>query len=228
MGQFDSAKDLIVETAQQLTKKGYLIATGGNVSVRIAGQSALAITPSNYDYMKMLPEDICVLDFDLKVLEGSLKPSVESGMHAAIYQTRPDVNAVVHTHQVYASALSLINAPIPALFDEQARFLGRTVEIIPYAPSGTGFLKNTIARHVKNHNNAFIMQNHGALCFGHDVERAAHNVEILEKCSLAYLLALCTDRGVSKIPLPIREIAFSKLRSDQKKVEKGVLEMQGE
>ena len=228
MGKYDDIKKQIVTTAQILTQKGYLIATGGNLSIRIPGQDAFAITPTNYDYMKMVPDDVCVLDFEIHALEGERKPSVESAMHCAIYKTRPDVNAVVHTHQVYASALSLINAPIPALFDEQARFLGRSVEIIPYAPSGTGFLKNTIARHVKNHNNAFIMQNHGALCFGHDVERAAHNVEILEKCSLAYLLALCTDRGVSKIPLPIREIAFSKLRSDQKKVERGVLEMQGE
>ena len=228
MGQFDAVKKQVVTTAQKLTKKGYLIATGGNLSIRIPGQDAFAITPSNYDYMKMVPENVCVLDFDLKVLEGKRKPSVESAMHGAIYQTRPDVNAIVHTHQVYASTLSLINAPIPALFDEQARFLGRTVEIIPYAPSGTGFLKNVIARNVKNHNNAFIMQNHGALCLGHDVERAAHNVEILEKCSLAYLLALCTERSVSKIPLPIREIAFSKMRSDQKKIEKGVLETTGE
>jgi L-ribulose-5-phosphate 4-epimerase len=228
MGQFDNVKKQVVTTAQLLTKKGYLIATGGNLSIRIPGQDAFAITPSNYDYMKMVPENVCVLDFDLKVLEGKRKPSVESAMHGAIYQTRPDVNAIVHTHQVYASTLSLINAPIPALFDEQARFLGRTVEIIPYAPSGTGFLKNVIARNIKNHNNAFIMQNHGALCLGHDVERAAHNVEILEKCSLAYLLALCTERSVSKIPLPIREIAFSKMRSDQKKIEKGVLETTGE
>ena len=228
MGQYDSSKQLIVETAQQLTKNGYLMATGGNLSVRIAGQSALAITPSNYDYMKMLPEDICVLDFDLKVLEGSLKPSVESGMHAAIYQTRPDVNAVVHTHQVYTSALTLIHMPIPALFDEQTRFLGRSVDIIPYAPSGTGMLANTIARHVRDHNNAYMMQNHGAQVFGHDMERAVHNVEILEKCSLAYLIALCTDRKVSKIPLAIREIAFAKLRKDQKKVAGGQLENSGE
>jgi ribulose-5-phosphate 4-epimerase/fuculose-1-phosphate aldolase len=72
------------------------------------------------------------------------------------------------------------------------------------------------------------MQNHGALCLGHDVERAAHNVEILEKCSLAYLLALCTEKSVSKIPLAVREIAFSKLRKDQKKVERGILETGGE
>jgi hypothetical protein len=46
-------------------------------------------------------------------------------------------------------------------------------------------------------------------------------VEILEKCSLAYLLALCSERKVSKIPLAVREIAFAKLRKDQKKIEKG-------
>jgi L-ribulose-5-phosphate 4-epimerase len=228
MSPFDSFKTQIVETAQSLVQKGYLMATGGNLSLRILGQDAFAITPSNYDYMKMTPEDVCVLDFGLNPLEGELKPSVESGMHCAIYQVRGDVNAIVHTHQVYASALTLIKAPIPALFDEQSRFLGRSVEIIPYAPSGTGMLRDTVAKHVRSHNNAFMMQNHGALIFGHDMERAVHNVEILEKCSLAYLLALCSERKVSKIPLAVREIAFSKLRKDQKKVEKGISETGGE
>jgi L-ribulose-5-phosphate 4-epimerase len=219
MGLYDSAKEEIVNTAQRLTKKGYLMATGGNLSIRIIGQNAFAITPSNYDYMKMIPADICVLDFELNMLEGSRKPSVETSMHAAIYQVRADVNAIVHTHQVYASTLALVDASIPALFDEQTRFLGRSVDIIPYAPSGTGMLKNTIARHVRDHNNAYIMKNHGALCFGNDAERAEHNVEILEKCALAYLLALCTERKVTKIPMPVREIAFSKLRRDQKEAE---------
>lgn len=221
MGTFDTAKQQIVETAHELVRKGYLMATGGNLSLRIPGQNAFAITPSNYDYMKMTADDVCVLDFELNMLEGHLKPSVESAMHGAVYQVRADVNAIVHTHQVYTSALTLIKAPIPSLFDEQARFLGRSVDIIPYAPSGTSFLKNTIAKHVKNHNNAFMMQNHGALVFGHDMERAVHNVEILEKCALAYLLAICSERKISKIPLAVREIAFAKLRKDQKKSEKG-------
>jgi L-ribulose-5-phosphate 4-epimerase len=221
MGAYDALKKEIVETAGKLVQKGYLMATGGNLSLRVPGQACFAVTPSNYDYLKMTPEDVCVLDFELNVLEGRLKPSVESAMHGAVYQVRPDVNAIVHTHQVYTSALTLIKAPIPALFDEQARFLGRSVEIIPYAPSGTGLLKNAVARHVKNHNNAFMMQNHGALVFGHDMQRAVHNVEILEKCALAYLLAICSERKVSRIPLPVREIAFAKLRGDQKKVEQG-------
>ncbi len=228
MNQYQPAKQQIVKTAQDLVRKGYLMATGGNISMRILGQDAFAITPSNYDYMKMTPDDVCVLNFALERLAGELKPSVEAAMHGAIYQVRGDVNAIVHTHQVYASALTLIKAPIPALFDEQARFLGRSVDIIPYAPSGTGILKNKVAKHVQNHNNAYMMQNHGALIFGHDMERAVHNVEILEKCALAYLLALCSERAVSKIPLAVREIAFAKLRKDQKKVEAGDFETGGE
>ena len=228
MSANDPHKKQIVDTAQALVRKGYLMATGGNLSLRIPGQNAFAITPSNYDYFKMTPEDICLLDFELKEIEGHLKPSVESGMHGAVYQIRPDVNAIVHTHQAYVSALTLIKAPIPALFDEQARFLGRSVDIIPYAPSGTGWLRNTVARHVKNHNNAFMMQNHGALVFGHDMERAVHNVEILEKCALAYLLAICSERKITKIPLAVREVAFSKLRKDQKKIEQGQRVTSGE
>ena len=228
MSQFEDVKQEIVRASQELVRKGYLMATGGNVSMRVIGQDAFAITPSNYDYMKMKPEDVCVLDFELNVLEGELKPSVETSMHGGVYLVRGDVNAIVHTHQVYASALTLIKAPIPSLFDEQARFLGRSVDIIPYAPSGTGMLKSTVAKHVKNHNNAFMMQNHGALIFGHDMERAIHNVEILEKCALAYLLAICSERKVSKIPLAVREIAFAKLRKDQKKVESGNFALGGE
>ena len=218
---YQTAKQQIVEAAQSLTRKGFLSATGGNLSVRIPGEAAFAITPSNFDYMQMTPDDICILDIDLGVKEGERKPSVESGMHAAIYQVRPDVHAIVHTHQVYPSTLAIIGKPIPALYDEQARFLGRSVEIIPYAPSGTGLLRNKVGKHVRSGANAFMMANHGALVLGHDLERALHNVEVLEKCALAYLLALCSNEKSSTIPLAAREVAFAKLRSDQKKTASG-------
>lgn len=221
MFQYEYCKLQIVEAAQILVTKGYLMATGGNLSMRIPGESAMAITPSNFDYMKMTTNDICVLDFDLNILEGGLKPSTESSFHAGIYKTRGDVNAIIHSHQVYTSTLSLINAPIPALFDEQVRYLGRSVEIIPYSPSGSKSLKKKIIKKTKNKNNAFILQNHGALCLGEGMQRAIYNVEILEKCSLAYLLTLCGEREASKIPAQVREIVFAKLRKDQKRIAAG-------
>lgn len=219
MGFYEQAKQQVVDTSQKLVEKGFLIGTGGNVSVRVNGQKALAITPSNYDYMKMHPQDICILELgSLKVLEGDLKPSIESSMHAAIYENRADANVVIHTHQIYASTFALINQPIPALFDEQARFLGRSVEIVSYAPSGTPFLKNHLVSRLRNHCNAYILQNHGAICLAESMERGIFNIELLEKCALTYLLALCTEKKVTRIPPAIREIAFSKLRKDQDKI----------
>ncbi|HPH94846.1 MAG TPA: class II aldolase/adducin family protein [Anaerolineaceae bacterium] len=217
MSGYDVYKTQVVETCRKLVEKGFLIGTGGNVSVRIPGQAALAVTPSNYDYVKMRVDDICVVNFKGEMIEGALKPSIESSLHAAVYEHRADANVVIHTHQIYASAFALINEPIPALYDEQVRFLGRSVEVVAYAPSGTGFLKNNIVSRLKNNCNAYILQNHGAICLAGDAERAIFNVELLEKCALTYLLALCTEKKVTRIPLPIREIVFNKLRKDQKK-----------
>ena len=220
MNQYDPLCQLIVDTAKALTAKGFLNATGGNLSVRIPAENAFAITPSNYDYLKMIPEDICVLDMVLCTLACVRKPSVESGMHAAIYHARPDVNAIIHTHQVFPSTLALIGKPIPALFDEQVLFLGSSVDIIPYEPSGTMMLAKTVARNVGDQHNAYIMANHGALLFGHDMERAVHNVAVLEKCAVAYLLALCTGEKINGLPTSAREVAYAKLRNAQEKIDK--------
>ena len=223
MGIFDKSKKLIVETAQVLVEKEYLESTGGNISIRIPGHSAFAITPSNFDYLKMTANDICILGLELGKIEGDLEPSVESGFHAGIYKVRPDVQSIIHTHQPFASALAIMKKPIPALFDEQVRYLGRSVEIIPYAPSGTKMLIRKIGKHVRNHNNAYIMGNHGALCFGGSLQTALNNVEILEKCSISYLLTLCAGEEGDTIPLLIREVAFNKLRSDQKRIERNMV-----
>lgn len=220
MPEYQSIRQQVLEYSQKLVHDGFLKGTGGNVSVRMPGHDVLAITPSNRDYLELTPDDICVFDFAGKKITGELKPSIEMGFHSAVYQARPDVGCVIHTHQDFASAIALINKPIPALFDEQVRFLGRSVEIIPYAPSGTGFLVNQVRKMVKNHHNAYILKNHGALCLGDTPQRAYHNVLLLEKAALSYILALSTGEKVTKIPLLVREIAFNKLRSEQQKIEK--------
>jgi ribulose-5-phosphate 4-epimerase/fuculose-1-phosphate aldolase len=63
------------------------------------------------------------------------------------------------------------------------------------------------------------MQNHGALLLGPDPDRTMFNVDLLEKCALTYILALCTEKKVTKVPAAFREIAFAMLRKDEKKTE---------
>lgn len=217
MPDYQPHKQQVVDACHTLLERGYLKATEGNISARIKGQNAFAITPSSYDYAKMQAHDICILDYEARPIEGAMKPSIESGMHATVYQNRTDAHCIIHTHQPYASALALIKMPIPALFDEQVRYLGRSVEIVPYAPSGTVLLANAVKARVKTNANAYILQNHGVLVFGGTMEQAIHNMALLEKCALTYLLAIMTEKKISKIPLPIRELAFAKLRADEKK-----------
>jgi Ribulose-5-phosphate 4-epimerase and related epimerases and aldolases len=220
MNEILEAKQTVLEICRKLVDKGILMGTGGNISVRVVGQNAFAITPSNYDYNLMTVDDICVLGWDMTRIEGERKPSVESAMHAAIYEHRPDTNCAIHTHQVYASALALTHTPIPALYDEQVRFLGKSVDIIDYAPSGTPFLKNNVVKRLSNHANAYILQNHGALLLGPDPDRTIFNVQLLEKCAVTYILAICTEKKVSKVPAAFRELAFMMLRGDEKKAAK--------
>jgi ribulose-5-phosphate 4-epimerase/fuculose-1-phosphate aldolase len=159
-------------------------------------------------YQEFSVADICVVGFDLSVIEENdkLKPSVEAGMHSIIYRKRPDVNAIVHTHQTYGSVFGLINTPIPALFDEVAFSLGQMVEIVPYALSGSSDLVDNVARKLSNNANAYILQNHGILALGKNLDKAVLNAELLEKVAHIYYLALSTGKPVNTLPESIIEV----------------------
>ncbi|MCP3952818.1 MAG: class II aldolase/adducin family protein [Desulfobacterales bacterium] len=203
MSKYDSYKKKVMACTAWLSLHGYfgtLRGTGGNVSVRIEGEPALAVTPSSRPYRDLSFADICIVDFDLEVIEGDSPPSVETGLHVAVYRHRLDINAVVHSHQVKASALSLINQPIPPLYDEVVLHLGGVIDIVPYAFSGTPELIDNVARKLGNHCHGYILQNHGALSLGESLDDAWRNVELLEKTAETYLAALSTGREVVRLP----------------------------
>ena len=107
MQPFEIARQQVVEAAQGLARKGYLMAAGGNLSVRIQGRDAIAITPSNYDYVKMTLGDVCILNSEGQVQEGCLAPSVESSMHLAIDQVRADVKLLGDQKKVESRSLDM-------------------------------------------------------------------------------------------------------------------------
>jgi glutamate-1-semialdehyde 2,1-aminomutase len=107
MEPYVPTRERVIWTCHALTARGFLKATEGNVSVRVPGRDAFAITPSNYDYTKMTMEDVCILDYGLDAIDAPRKPSIESAMHAAVYRQRADVDVVIHAHPPYASALAV-------------------------------------------------------------------------------------------------------------------------
>ncbi|MEE4264686.1 MAG: class II aldolase/adducin family protein [Desulfobacteraceae bacterium] len=202
MSQFDPEKYTVLDASHWLAGHGYLgkRSSGGNISLRIANQDAIAITPSGRAYLKMSVEDVCVSDLDGNPLDGNFKPSIEAGMHLGIYKRRPDVKAIIHTHQTYASVLSILNRPIPALFDEIIVEIGQVVDIIPYAFSGTAELVQNVVGKLSNQCHCYLIQNHGALSLGSDMERAMKNVELLENVARIYYHALATGLDIDELP----------------------------
>lgn len=213
MSKFDSEKLTVLEATHWLAEHGYLgkRSSGGNISLRVANQEAVAITPSGRPYLKMAVEDVCVIDFDGNPLDGNLKPSIEAGMHLAIYKQRADVKAVIHTHQTYASVLSILRRPIPALFDEIIVEIGKVVEVMPYAFSGSPELVQNVIAKLSNQCHCYLIQNHGALSLGADMERAMKNAELLENVARIYYHALATGLDISKLPMDAIE-HFAEMR----------------
>jgi len=202
MSNYSNIRREVLESSRWLAEHGYLgqLSSGGNISARMPGEKIVAITPSGKPYFSLNAEDICVIDFDLNAIEGSLAPSIEAAMHVGIYRQRSDVNAVIHTHQPFASTLAIINKPIPALFDEIAVEVGHAVDIIPYAFSGSPELVSNVAGKLANACHCYLIQNHGALSLGADMKRAMRNSELLENVARIYCQALATGAAIDQLP----------------------------
>jgi L-fuculose-phosphate aldolase len=203
MGRYDDYKRQVLRISQRLSADGYFgskSGSAGNVSMLVEGEDSIAVTPTRLQYDVMTVEDICVVDFDLARIEGERKPSIETPMHVATYQARADVSAVIHTHQSFASALSILNEPIPPLFDEVTLAIGNTIDVVPYALSGTRELHDNVARKLANRCHCYILQNHGTLCIGTDLDKTFTFVELLEKSAHIYMEALATGRPVTVLP----------------------------
>lgn len=225
MSKYQTYKETVLEYSRLLSQKGYTVGTGGNTSMLIEGENLVAITPTSMDYFGIHVDDICIVDFNMNLLEGKFKPSIETEMHIEVYKHRQDVNAIMHTHQIYASIFALINEPIPALFDEVTFNVGHTVDVIPYGLSGSHLLAQNIVPQLNNRCNCYIIQNHGAISMGISMENAFRNVELLEKTARTYYYALNSGRPVSKLPEMVVKGLCEKLyeRQDNEIARKKVL-----
>ena len=132
-----AARKSIIQAALSMNAMGINQGTSGNVSVRYGDR--MLITPSGVPYEELDPKDLCATQIkkDGKNWEGDLKPSSEWRFHLDIYQARPDVGAVVHTHSMYATVLAICGKPIPAVHYMVAASGGTEIRVAKYATYGT-------------------------------------------------------------------------------------------
>ena len=141
-------KRAVADAARRMVELGLTTGASGNVSMRLAPPEPpelLAITPSGKSYGDLTEKDIVVAGFDLEPTEGNPTPSSESLMHVGIYNARPDVGAVIHTHSPFCSVAAVTGLEIPPILDEMVVYIGGAVQVSEYAFRARRSLPTTYA-----------------------------------------------------------------------------------
>lgn len=196
MSKWNSEKKAVLEAAQQMANMGLVVGTSGNVSMRLgehSGRELLAITPNARYYDTLDVDDIVVADFEGKNVEGQLPISIERMLHIGIYKARKKVNAIIHTHPVFGSAISVSTLEIPAFLDDQVTYIGGEIKVAQYALPGTQDLVDNVISAL-GPRNAVLLANHGSVSVGRDMREAFTICELAEKTAKIYICALSLGR----------------------------------
>ncbi len=177
--QEEKARQLVADTGRVLLEKGLVARTWGNISCRVS-EDTFAISPSGLGYEDMQADDVPLYHAADGTWVGSRKPSSEKKIHAAAYALYPDVQAVIHTHQDYATAMSLTGAGDLRFTPEEKKLLGR-IPTAAYGLPGTDRLKNNVEAALKRGARIVLMAHHGALILGTDMEDALRKAQVLEQ-----------------------------------------------
>ncbi|MCT6868455.1 L-ribulose-5-phosphate 4-epimerase [Apibacter sp.] len=200
MKKYAQIKEEAFEGNRLLPKLNLVLFTWGNVSVADHDKGVFAIKPSGVPYEKLKAEDMVVVDFDGKVVEGNLRPSSDTPTHAVLYKHWSDVNSIVHTHSTYATAWAQSLLDIPIFGTTHA---DHNISDIPCAPPmddemikgdyeyQTGFQIINILKEKKLSHKEMemvLVGSHAPFTWGKTAEKAVYNSAVLENIAkMAYL-----------------------------------------
>lgn len=210
--KYQYIREKVLEAVKQADALGLIHGTSGNISMRDAEEDVIAITPSGMAYDTLKPEDITVIDLNGNIVDGEYTPSSETPMHTAIFRARKDVRAVVHTHSLYATVMSmrlkdLDRATVPSN-------MYYPIHTAPFAMPGSQELADEAVKALGEQGDVTLLQNHGLIATGQDMEAAMTcAIYTEEDAQVGYYAALLGVPEDSYIPeeaaLKIRGIALS-------------------
>jgi D-3-phosphoglycerate dehydrogenase len=173
----------IIDVCKKMVAQGFITGSAGNVSMRVKlrnGEDAYLVTASTKDYDSQVIEDLVLVDANANTLLGTRNPTSERRMHIAIYQARPDINAVIHSHSCFSTALSIAKMPIGPIVDEVIPFIGGC-EVAEYGEAGTPQLAQNAIKAL-GENYACFIANHGNICCGANMP---HAYTVLQQVEMA-------------------------------------------
>ena len=187
---FDTQKQEVLNAALKLDRYGLIALSGGNVSWRMDSGEVL-VTPSGMIYDDMVPEDILVVDLDGHIIEGERKASVDTEALLYIYKNMPQVNAVIHTHQPYATGLGLVMDELPCNLSTMANATEGPVAVAEYGDPGSLSMGVEAVKAIGDRL-AVVLKHHGVIAVGRDLRQALFSCVYLEEAAKTVSVALST------------------------------------
>lgn len=173
--EIQALKDRICHIGKRIWNKGYVDGNGGNITVRV-GDNLVLCTPTLISKGFMTPDDICMVDLDGNQVAGTRPRTSEVNTHLGIMKHEPKAKSCVHAHPVYATAFAVAGVTPPScLIPEPEVFLGE-IGFASYQTPGTPENAKEVGQLAKKHQ-SILMQNHGVICWGKDVEDAYWKME---------------------------------------------------
>jgi len=170
-----SARNMLLNICKLLYERKITISAGGNMSVRL--EDSILITPSGRNKGLLRASDMINVSMDGKVI-GSGKPSIETMMHLALYNSNPHINAIVHCHPLYCTILAVRGEKVKSDLTPEGVLLLGDVPMVGYFTPGSQELVDAVA--VNASSMAMIMERHGAITQGTTLEEAFNRMEELE------------------------------------------------
>ena len=187
---FDAQKKDVLNAALKLDRYGLIALSGGDVSWRMDSGEVL-VTPSGMIYDEMVPEDILVVDLEGNIIEGERKASVDTEALLYIYKNMPQVNAVIHTHQPYATGLGLVMDELPCNLSTMANATEGPVAVAEYGDPGSLSMGVEAVKAIGDRL-AVVLKHHGVIAVGRDLRQALFSCVYLEEAAKTVSVALST------------------------------------
>ncbi len=172
-------RDDLLRYSHTIWQRGWVANHEGNLSVRL-GVDQYLCTPTSFSKADVTARDLIVVDSAGQLVRGFRSPFSEFALHRAAFEARPDVQAVIHAHPPSSTALSVVGQGLDRpMIAESVVSLGPTVPLVPFAlpktPEFTSSLQPYLARF-----DVLILENHGVLALGSDIEQAFLRLEYCE------------------------------------------------
>ncbi len=196
---YETERQQIIDCGIALDRYRLISLSGGNVSMRMGG--LILVTPSGMSYETLVPEDVVVMDPNSKVMEGERRPSVDTVALLHIYNHMPGVNAVIHTHQPYATAIGLVMDELPAFCTTLVNATLGAVTVAPYSSAASLDMGVKTVENIGD-KRAVILRNHGVVTVGPTLKDALYAAVYLEDACRSYCAARSMGLGTPRSLTP--------------------------